>query len=68
MSQANSIKLGNNDVKIKQGVNLNIATKDKQKGSSTFKTVDRKHYSCSHCGSKKHASNDKSCPSLEIMY
>ena len=47
--------MDNNGVKIKQEVNLNLATKDKQKSSSTFETVGRKHYSCSRCGSKKHA-------------
>ena len=47
MRQANSIKLDNNDVKIKQEVNLNHAKRDKQKGSSTFEAVGRKHYSCS---------------------
>ena len=36
VSQASSIKLENkNDVKIKQEVNLNLAKRDKQKGSST---------------------------------
>ena len=36
VSQASSIKLeNNNDVKIKQEVNLNLAKRDKQKGSNT---------------------------------
>ena len=63
---ASSIKLENNhDVKIKQEVNLNLAKRDKQKGSSTSEAVSsRKHYSCSRCGSNKHASNDKACPAL----
>ena len=36
VSQASSIKLENkNDAKIKQEVNLNLAKRDKQKGSNT---------------------------------
>ena len=52
MSQANSIKMDNNDVKIKQEVNLNLAKTDKLKSSSTFEAVGRiyKHYSCIRCG------------------
>ena len=39
VSQASSIKLeNNNDVKIKQEVNLNLAERDKQKGSNTSET------------------------------
>ena len=66
MSQASSIKLENNhDLKIKQEVNLNLAKRDKRKGLSTSEAVSsRKHYSCSRCGSNKHASNDKACPTL----
>ena len=67
VSQASSIKLENNnhDVKIKQDVNLNLAKRDRRKGSSTSEAVSsRKHYSCSRCGSNKHASNDKTCPAL----
>ena len=65
-SQASSIKLeNNNDVKIKQEVNLNLAKRDNRKGSSTSEAVSsRKHYSCSRCGSNKHASHDKSCSAL----
>ena len=60
VSQANSIKLDNGDVKIKQEVNFKPCKK------STFEAVGRKHYSCSRCGKKKkHARNDKSCPSLK---
>ena len=67
MSQASSIKLENkNDVRIKQEVNLNLAKRDKQKGSKTSEAAggSRKRYACSRCGSNKHASNDKACPAL----
>ena len=66
VSQASSIKLENKkDVKIKQEVNLNLAKRDKQKGSSTSEAgSSRKHFACSRCGSNKHASNDKACPAL----
>ena len=66
VSQASSIKLGNNnDVKIKQEVNLNLGRRDKRKGLSTSEAVgSRKHYSCSRCGSNKHVSHDKACPAL----
>ena len=66
MSQASSIKLdNNNDVKIKQEVNLNLAKRDKQKGSNTSEAGgSRKRFACSRCGSKRHASNDKACPAL----
>ena len=66
VSQASSIKLENNhDEKIKKKFNLNLAKRDKRKGSSISETVSsRKHYSCSCCGSNKHASNDKDCPAL----
>ena len=49
MSQASSIKLENkNDVKIKQEFNLNLAKRDKQKGSSTSEAGNsRKLYACS---------------------
>ena len=65
VSQASSIKLeNNNDVKIKQEVNLNLAKRDKWKGSSTSEAVGgRKHYSCSRV-SNKHASHDKACSAL----
>ena len=39
VNQANSITLDNNDVNIKQEVNLNLAKRDKQKDSSTFEAV-----------------------------
>ena len=59
----------NNDVKIKQEVNLNLAKRDKRKCSSTSEAVSsRKHYACSHCGSNKHASHDKACPALGKKY
>ena len=66
MSQASSIKLdNNNDVKIKQEVNLNLAKRDKQKGSNTSEAGGiRKRFACSRCGSNRHASNDKACPAL----
>ena len=66
-SQASSIKLeNNNDVKIKQEVNLNLAKRDKQKGSNTSEAGgSRKRFACSRCCSNKHASNDKACPALE---
>ena len=66
VSQASSIKLeNNNDVKIKQEVNLNLAKRDKQKGSNTSETGgSRKRFACSRCGSNRHASNDKACPAL----
>ena len=66
VSQASSIKLENkNDVKIKQEVNLNLAKRDKQKGSNTSEPgSSRKRFACSRCGSNKHASNDKACPVL----
>ena len=66
VSQASSIELENkNDLKIKQEVNLNLGKRDKRQGSSTTEAVSsRKHYSCSRCGSNKHASNDKACPAL----
>ena len=39
--------------------------RDKQKGSSTSGAVSsHKPYSCSCCGSNKHASHDKACPAL----
>ena len=42
VSQASFIKLeNNNDVKIKQEVNLNLAKRDKQKGSNTSEAGDR---------------------------
>ena len=42
MSQASSIKLdNNNDVKIKQEVNLSLAKRDKQKGSNTGHAKER---------------------------
>ena len=67
VSQASSIKLeNNNDVKIKQEVNLNLAKRDKQKGSNTSQAGgSRKRFTCSRCGSNSHASNDKACPALE---
>ena len=46
------------DVKIRQKVNLNLAKRDKRKGSSTSEAVGRRHYSCSRCGSNIHASRD----------
>ena len=59
MSQASSIKLENNhDLKIKQEVNLNLAEREKRKGSNTSEVVS------SRCGSNKHSSNDKACPAL----
>ena len=66
VSQASSIKLdNNNDVKIKQEVNLNLAKRDKQKGSNTSEAGgSRKRFACSRCGSNRHASNDKACPAL----
>ena len=64
VSQANSIKLDNDDVKIKQEVNFNHAKRDKQKGTSTSEAVGCKYYSCNRCVSKKHASHDKACPAL----
>ena len=66
VSQASSIKLENkHDVKIKQEVNLNLAKRDKRKGSSNSETVSsRKHYSFHRCGSNKRASNDKAFPAL----
>ena len=66
MSKASSIKLENkNDVKIKQEVNLNLAKRDKQRGSNTSEAgSSRKHFACSRRGSNKHASNDKACPAL----
>ena len=66
VSQASSIKLeNNNDAKIKQEVNLNLAKRDKRKGSSISEAgTSRKHYTCSRCGSTKHASNDKACLAL----
>ena len=67
VSQACSIKLeNNNDVKIKQEVNLNLAKRDKQKGSNTSVAAggSRKRFACSRCSSNKHASNDKACPAL----
>ena len=67
VSQASSIKLeNNNDVKIKQEVNLNLAKRDKQKGSNTSEAAggSRKRFACSRCGSNKHASNDKACLAL----
>ena len=65
-NQASSIKLdNNNDVKIKQEVNLNLAKRDKQKGSYTSEAGgSRKRFACSRCGSNRHASNDKACPAL----
>ena len=67
VSQASSIKLENkNDVRIKQEVNLNLAKRDKQKGSNTSEAgSSRKRFACSRCGLNKHASNDKACPALE---
>ena len=64
--QASSIKLeNNNDVKIKQEVNLNLAKRDNQKGSNTSEAGgSRKRFACSRCGSNRHASNDKACPAL----
>ena len=49
MSQASSIKLeNNNDVKIKQEVNLNLAKRDKQKGSNTSEAGgSHKRFACS---------------------
>ena len=66
VSQASSIKLeNNNDVKIKQEVNLNLAKREKQKGSNTSEDGgSRKRFACSRCGSNRHASNDKACPAL----
>ena len=66
VSQASSIKLdNNNNVKIKQEVNLNLAKRDKQKGSNTSEAGgSRKRFACSRCGSNRHASNDKACPAL----
>ena len=66
VSQASSIKLeNNNDVKIKQEVNLNLAKRDKQKGLNTSEAGgSRKRFACSRCGSNRHASNDKACPAL----
>ena len=66
VSEASSIKLVNkNDLKIKQEVNLNLAKRDKRKGSSTSEAgSSHKHYSCSRCGSNKHTSHDKACPAL----
>ena len=66
VGQASSIELENkNDVKIKQEVNLNLAKRDKQKGSITSEAgSSRKHFACSRCGSNKHASNDKASPAL----
>ena len=66
VSQASSIKLdNNNDVKIKQEVNLNLAKRDKQKGSNTSEAGgSRKRFACSRCGSKGHASKDKACLAL----
>ena len=66
VSQASSIKLeNNNDVKIKQEVNLNLAKRDKQKGSNTSEAGgSRKRFACSRCGSNKHASNDEACLAL----
>ena len=66
VSQASSIKLeNNNDVKIKQEVNLNLAKRDKQKGLNASEAGgSRKRFSCSRCVSNKHASNDKACPAL----
>ena len=57
--QASSIKLENKkDVKIKQEVNLNLAKRDKQKGSNTSEAgSSRKCFACSRCGSNKHASS-----------
>ena len=53
VSQASSIKLENkNDVRIKQEVNLNLAKRDKQKGSNTSEAGgSRKRFACSRCGS-----------------
>ena len=70
VSHASSIKLENNHgVKIKQEVNLSLAKRDKRKNSSTSEAVSsRKYYSCSRCGSKKHASNDKACSALGKKY
>ena len=68
VSQASSIKLeNNNDVKIKQEVNLNLAKRDKQKRSKTSEAAggSRKRFACRRCGSNKHASNDKACPHWE---
>ena len=66
VSQASSIKLdNNNDVKIKQEVNFNLAKRDKQKGSNTSEAGgSRKRFACSRCGLNRHASNDKACPAL----
>ena len=66
VSQATSIKLENkNDVKIKQEVNIDLAKRDKPKGSNTSEAGgSRKRFACSRCGSNKHASNDKACPAL----
>ena len=66
MNQASSIELeNNNDVKIKQEVNLNLAKRDKQKGSNTSEAGgSRKRFACSRCGSNRQASNDKACPAL----
>ena len=53
VSQASSIKLENkNDVRIKQEVNLNLAKRDKQKGSKTSEAAggSRKCFACSRCG------------------
>ena len=63
VSQASSIKLeNNNDVKIKQEVNLNLAKRDKQKSSNTSEAGgSRKRFAC---GSNRHASNDKACLAL----
>ena len=62
VSQASSIKLeNNNNVKIKQEVNLNLA----KRGSNISEAGgSRKHFACSSCGSNRHASNDKACPAL----
>ena len=66
VSQGSFIKLeNNNDVKIKQEVNLNLAKRDKQKGSHISEAGgSRKRFACSRCGSNRHASNDKACPAL----
>ena len=66
VSQASSIKLeNNNDVKIKQEVNFNLAKRDKQKGLNTSEAGgSRKRFACSRCGLNKHAGNDKACPAL----
>ena len=65
MSQASSIKLeNNNDVKIKQEVNLNLAKQISRKIRTSEAGGSRKRFACSRCGSNKHASNDKACPAL----